>query len=65
MPRRRMESRGRAPHILNLNASWRWVATFTPRPLKLRGNSPRYPFDRRLKAGASESRFIFVTQNSI
>jgi hypothetical protein len=36
------------PHFLDLNTSWRWVVSFTPRPLNPRGKSPRYPLDRRL-----------------
>jgi hypothetical protein len=35
-------SGGTAPHILNLGTSWRWVVSFTPRPLYLRGKSPQY-----------------------
>jgi hypothetical protein len=36
------------PHFLDLSTSWRWVVSFTPRPLYLQGNSPRYSLDRRL-----------------
>jgi hypothetical protein len=36
------------PHLPDLGTSWRWVVSFTPRPLYLRGKSPRYPLDRRL-----------------
>jgi hypothetical protein len=36
------------PHFLDLGTSWRWVVSFTPRPLYPRGKSPRYPLDRRL-----------------
>jgi hypothetical protein len=28
--------------------SYRWVVSFTPRPLNPQGKSPRYPLDRRL-----------------
>jgi hypothetical protein len=28
--------------------NWRWAVSFTARPLYPRGNSPRYPLDRRL-----------------
>jgi hypothetical protein len=31
------------PHFLDLGTSWRWVVSFTPRPLY-----PRYPLDRML-----------------
>jgi hypothetical protein len=41
--------------ILNLGASWRWVASFTPRPLYPRGKNFRYPLDRRM--GESQSRY--------
>jgi hypothetical protein len=34
--------------FLNLIISWRYVVSFTPRPLYLRGKSPRCPLDRRL-----------------
>jgi len=37
-----------APHILNLGARWRWVVSFTPRPLYRRGKNLRYALDRRL-----------------
>jgi hypothetical protein len=47
-------SEGIAPSILNLNTRWRWVVSFTPRPLYLRGKSTRYPLVRRL--GGSQSR---------
>jgi hypothetical protein len=35
------------PHFLDLGTSWRWVVSFTPRPLYPRGKSPRYPLYRR------------------
>jgi hypothetical protein len=41
-------SGGMAPRILNLSTKWRWVVSFTPRPLYCRGKSPRHPLDRRL-----------------
>jgi hypothetical protein len=40
--------------ILDLGTRWRWVISFTPRPLYLQGRSPWYPLDRRL--GGSQSR---------
>jgi hypothetical protein len=48
------ESGGTAPHILNLGTRWRWVVSFTPRPLYPQGKSPQYPLDRRL--GGLQSR---------
>jgi hypothetical protein len=39
---------GVVPYILNLSTKWRWVVSFTPRPLFSTGNSPWYPFDTRL-----------------
>jgi hypothetical protein len=46
---------GIAPHILDLGTSWRWVVSFTPRPLYTQGKSPRYPQDRRLGGPQSRS----------
>jgi hypothetical protein len=43
------------PHFLDLGASWRWVVSFTPRPLYPRRKSPRYPLDRRLGGPQSRS----------
>jgi len=37
-----------ALRILHLGARWRWVVSFTPRPLYPRGKSPLYAFNRRL-----------------
>jgi hypothetical protein len=36
------------PYFLDLGTSWKWLVSFTPRPLYTRGKSPRYPLDRRL-----------------
>jgi hypothetical protein len=36
------------PYFLDLGTSWRWVVSFTLRPLYPWGKSPRYPFDSRL-----------------
>jgi len=41
-------SGGIAPRILDLGAGWRWVISFTPRPLYRRRRNPPYPLDRRL-----------------
>jgi hypothetical protein len=43
------------PHFLDLGTSWRWVVSFTHRPLSLRGKSPRYPLHRRLGGPQSRS----------
>jgi hypothetical protein len=50
------------PHIfmawfttLDFRARWRWVASFTPRPLYPREERPRYPLDRRLGGPQSQS----------
>jgi hypothetical protein len=34
--------------IFDLDTRWKWVVSFTPRPLYLRWRSPRNAFDRRL-----------------
>jgi hypothetical protein len=34
--------------ILGIFTRWRWVVSFTPRPLYTQGKSPWYPLDRRL-----------------
>jgi hypothetical protein len=39
---------GIAPRILSLGARWRWVFSFTPRPLYSWGKDYRYELDRRL-----------------
>jgi hypothetical protein len=38
----------KACHWNYLGTCWRWVVSFTPRPLYPRGKSPRLPLDRRL-----------------
>jgi hypothetical protein len=40
--------------LFDLGTRWRWVVSFTPRPLYLQGKSLCYPLDRRL--GGSQSR---------
>jgi len=37
-----------APRILNLDARWRWVVSFTLQPLHVQGKRPWYPLGRRL-----------------
>jgi hypothetical protein len=41
-------SGGKNLHILDLGTRWRWVVSFTPRPLYPQGKSPWHPLDRRL-----------------
>jgi hypothetical protein len=41
--------------FLDLGTSWKWMVSFTPRPLYPRGKSPRYPLDRRLGGPQSQS----------
>jgi hypothetical protein len=48
-------SGGIAPRILDLGTRWRWVVSFTPRPLYHQGKSPWYPLDRRLGRPQSRS----------
>jgi hypothetical protein len=43
-----------AKHILDLGTVWRWVVSFTPRPLYPQEKIPWYPLDRRL--GGLQSR---------
>jgi hypothetical protein len=45
-----------APHILDLDARWRWVVSFTTRQLYLQGKSPCYPLDRGLAGPQSQSK---------
>jgi hypothetical protein len=40
---------------LDLGTSWRWVVSFMPLPLYMRGKSSRYPLDRRLGGPQSQS----------
>jgi hypothetical protein len=39
---------GIASRIIDLGTRWRWVVSFTPRPLYPQGKLPWYPLDRRL-----------------
>jgi hypothetical protein len=44
------------PHFLDVDTSWRWVVSFTPPSLSLRGRkNPRYPLDKSLSAPQSRS----------
>jgi hypothetical protein len=44
-----------APCILHLDTTWRWVVSFTPRPLYPQGKSLWYPLDRSLSGPQSRS----------
>jgi hypothetical protein len=48
-------SGGITPRILDLGTRWRWVVSFTPRPLYPQGKNPWYPLDRRLGGPRSQS----------
>jgi hypothetical protein len=48
-------SGGIVPRILDLGTRWRWVVSFTSRPLYPQGKSPWYPLDRRLGGPQSRS----------
>jgi hypothetical protein len=50
------------PHFLDFGTSWRWVVSFTSRPLYPPVKSSRYPLDRRL--GESQSRAGRREENS-
>jgi hypothetical protein len=47
---------GIAPRILDLSTRWKWMVSFTSRPLFSQGKSPCYPLDRRLGGSQSRSR---------
>jgi len=50
-PRRRIEGVYVQLHaFFDLCNRWRWVVSFTPRPLYSQRKSPRYPLDKRLVA---------------
>jgi hypothetical protein len=44
-----------APCVLDIGTRWRWVVSFTPRPIRPQGKSPWYPLDRRLGGPHSRS----------
>jgi hypothetical protein len=48
-------SGGIVPHILELGTRWRWVVSFTPRPLYPQGKSLWYPLNRSLGGPQSRS----------
>jgi hypothetical protein len=49
-------SGGIAPRILDLETRWRWVLSFTRRPLYFQGKGHWYPMDTRLGGPQSRSR---------
>jgi hypothetical protein len=53
-----------APCNLDLGTRWRWVVSFTPRPLYPQGKSPWYPLDGRLGGPQSRSRYGDEEKNS-
>jgi len=38
----------KAPHIRDFGTGWKWVVSFTPRPLYSQGKSLRWQLDRKL-----------------
>jgi hypothetical protein len=48
-------SGGITSRILDLGTRWRWMVSFTPRPLYRQGESPLYPLDRSLDEPQSSS----------
>jgi hypothetical protein len=54
MPWRRMGEWRYSFTILDLDTRWRWVVSFTPRPLYPQGISVRYPLVRRLDGPRSQ-----------
>jgi hypothetical protein len=58
MPWRRMGEWRYSSTILDLGTRWRREVSFTPQPLYLRGNFPRYPLDGRL--GGPQNRIIII-----
>jgi hypothetical protein len=43
------------PYFIDLSTSWRWVVSFTSRPLYPQGDRPWYRLDRRLSGPQSWS----------
>jgi hypothetical protein len=52
------------PHFLDLGTSWRWVVSFTPRPLYPRGKNPRYPLDRRFLTTVAYKIVVFIISDA-
>jgi len=50
--------------FFGLGTRWRWVISFTPRPLYRQGKSPWYPLYRRLGGPQSRSEFGGEEKNS-
>jgi hypothetical protein len=57
MPWRCMRNGGIASRILNLSSKWRWVVSFTPRPICPGVKNLRYLLDMRLCATQSWTKF--------
>jgi len=57
-------SGGIVPVILDLGIRWRWVVSFTPRPLYPQGKGPWYPLDRRLDGTQSRPGHCVEKKNS-
>jgi hypothetical protein len=55
MPLRRIGSGGIAPRILDIGTRWRWVVSFTLRPLYPQEKIPWYSLDRSLDGPQSRS----------
>jgi hypothetical protein len=55
---------GIAPRIPALGPRWRWVDSFTHRPLYPQGKNPWYPLDRRLGGPQSRSGLDGEEKNS-
>jgi hypothetical protein len=48
-------SGGMGPRILDLRTRWKWVVSFTPRPLYPKGNSPWYSLHNKLSGPQSRA----------
>jgi hypothetical protein len=57
-------SGSRAQRSLDLGTRWRWVVSFTPRPLYSQGKRPQCPLDRRLGGPQSRSGHSVEEKNS-
>jgi hypothetical protein len=55
MPWRHMGERRYSSTFIDLGTGWKWVVSFTPRPLYPRRKNPRCPLDRRLGGPQSRS----------
>jgi hypothetical protein len=57
-------SGGIAPRILDLGTRWRWMVSFTPRPLYPQGKNPWYTLNRRLGEPQNRSWYGGEKKNS-